>query len=292
MKITYSYNSEKENILQSDFPKLILNKNSYSNYDIPHILKEVFKTDKLISKDFMELEPNEREFLEKQISEIILKNWTQLENSVFFELEKLFYVFINFYSYTKNSLIITYFRSLLKLIYNPNSNIKTYFKNKKSMREFCYLYKINNSIDCLQKIFNIFNSIENFLSEMKEKINKLIVQNKIYEKILNEKIFSFDITIYSFYEIFRDFFDTKKDYDYLKSNLYECFKEKLEKYEKDFEKFNMKDIDKDQNEYLGLDYLKFKNKNVSDDVINIIFNSIPILFFKIQDFKIRFKNLN
>ncbi len=268
MKITYSYNSEKENILQSDFPKLILNKNSYSNYDIPHILKDIFKTDKFnTSNDIFKLESKEREFIEKQIREIILKNWTKLENLVFFELERLFYVFINFYSFSKKYLLITYFRSLVKLIYNPNSHIKTYFQNKKSLKEFCFLYKINNSIDCLKKIFNIFTFIEDFLSEIKEKINIIKNQNDIYRKILNEKIFSFHITIYSFYQIFRDFFDSKKDFDFLKNNLFEFNKEKLENYDKKFEIFNMKDIDNDKNEFLELDFLKYKNKNVSNDVI-------------------------
>jgi len=261
MKITYTYNSEKENILQSDYPKLILNSNTYSNFDIPHILKDIFKIDKPNTNN---LDLKDRETIEKEISANILKKWLDLENKVFFELEKLFYVFINFYSYSKKIWIFSVFKSLINLIYSPKINANAYFKTKRSMREYCRLYNIENSYDCLEKIFSIFESIEKFLEEMREKVSSLIIENQIIASILKDKFFSYDVTVYSLYQIFRDCFTEKKDFEYLKENLNNFFKEKKQKYEKEVELLNFRDLDKEPNKFLSIDYLQ--NKNISEDV--------------------------
>jgi hypothetical protein len=264
MKFTYIFNSESENILLTEYPKLFLKNNTYSNYDIPHILKDITNVDKL---DISILEQKEKEIFNKKILDTILKKWLHLENTIFFELEKLFYVFFCLYSSSKKYFLASYVKNIIKFFYNPNVNIYSIYKNRKTMKEYRSLYNIDSEKGCLLKNLLILESIDLFLAEMRENIKLLKNKSEKFEKILNERIFSFDITIYTLYHVFRDFFQDKEDYIFIKNCLRDCFTGKYEKYKKENEKFNMKDIDNEENDYLGLDYLKSKNKNLSDDVI-------------------------
>lgn len=275
MKFTYIFNSESENILQTEYPKLILNNNTYSNYDIPHILKDITRIDNL---DISNLEQEKKEMINQEILDTLLKKWLQLENTIFFELEKLFYVFFCLHSSSNKFLIVSCIKNLIKLFYTPNIKFYSMYKNNKTMKEYCALNNIKSGKDCLKKIFSIFESINSFLAEMREKIRMLRSKSEKFAEILKERIFSYDITIYSVYMSFREFFIEKDDYLFLKNSLKDVFFMKYEQYQKENEKLNMKDIDDEDNDYVGLDYLKYKNKNISDDVINLFLFNFQIIF--------------
>lgn len=266
--MTYCYNHGKENILQSDYPKLILNNNNYSNEDIPHILKDVFNIDKPI---FENMEKEDMKLLESKLYSDVLKKWTTIQNKIFFELEKLFYVFINFYIPSKKNLLVKAFKGLINLIYSPSSRIKTYFINKKSLNDYMLAYKISNIMDCLSIIFTIFDAIDNFLKEIADKIGELQLINDRIKQFLDQKILSYHLCVYSVYQIFRDFFNNEKDLDFLKTGLKDKYPEKLERYEKDHEHFflhvsNTTTTTTERNYFNNLDFVKYKNCNISEDV--------------------------
>jgi len=259
MKYTYIYNTESENILQTEYPKLILNKNTYCNYDIPLILKDITKIDKV---DISNLGKIDRETFNLEISDTILKKWLQLENTIFFELEKLFYVFFCLYSSSKKFLLVSWIKSLINFVYNPYINFYSIYKNHRTIKDYCTLNHIESAKDCLIQIFRIFEALDSFLAEMRDKIKMFKNGSKKFDEILNKRIFSYDITVYSLYLVFREFFIETDDLMFLNNCLKNIYIIKYENYQKENRK---KDIHFDYEDY---DYINHFNKNISVDVIN------------------------
>lgn len=254
--------------MQTEYPKLILNKNSYNNYDIPLILKEISRIDNI---DIRNLEKKEKESFKHEITDTALKKWLEIENSIFFELEKLLYVFFCLHSRSKKYLIVSGFKNLIKLFYDPNLNLFSWYRNHKAMKDFCSLYDIVSSKDCLKKIINILVSIDSFLAEMRSKIMVVSNQSEKLAEIFKERVFSYDITIYTVFLVFKEFFRDNEDILFLKNTLKNSLFNKYEKYQKENEKLNMRDIDNEDNDFLGLDYMKYRNKELSDDVLINLF---------------------
>jgi len=275
MKFTYIFNPETENMLQTDYPKLIFNKNAYIKYDIPHILKEITSIDKI---DLSNLEKKEKETFNQEVSATILKKWLEIENSIFFELDKFYYAFFYFYSNSKKYFIVSCIKKLIKFVYDPNLNFLSQYKNYRTIKEFCSLYDINSAKDCLKKIFSIFEAIESFLCDMRYKIRILNNKSDVFKQILKDRIFSYDVTVFTLYLVFRDFFREKEDVKFFKKNLEENFNEKKEKYKKKHDILNMKFNDKRQDDYLDTEYMNNMDRKLFENVnikyLMIIFHEL------------------
>lgn len=222
----------------------------------------------------------EKELFNEKISQNILKKWLNIENTIIFELEKLLYLFFCLFTKSKKYFIISFVKNILKFFYNPNYNLYSLYKKRRTMIEFTSLYNINSEKDCLMKILFIFETIDSFLAEMRENIKNIKNKNEKFKKFFHQRIFSFDITVYTLYLILKDFFKDREDRLFLTNCLRTCFVTKYDNYQKENEKLNMRDIDNEDNDYLGLDYLKFKNSNLCDEVtfyfLKIIINNCKL----------------
>lgn len=220
--------------------------------------------------EYLSLE--EKNLLEEKISKI-LKNWRPVENLIFFEIEKLLYVFGFYFSVKKKNFLVKIFENFWNFFFffkkffikeNYDFNALALYSQEKNLK---------NAEDCLNKIFEFFEIIENFLFESFEIMDNL-KQNKKIKKILKEKLFSFHYTLYSLYIIFRDFFSSENDFEFFELILKKKFSNKFEDYKIKSSQFNIdKEISGENNkdQFIKLDYLQYKNKKFSEEVNKFYF---------------------
>ena len=233
---------ENTDIYKVDLPKLIINKKIYTKYNIPCILKQIFKIDEINNEKYPLIEKEKFE-IEKETLENILLDWAEIEFTVFNDLEKFLFTFNNYYYISRTNFLFNFFNQIIYYLYNPWNNIKKIFVKVKNVDNFSSAFNITNHQDCMTNILNIIQKIENFLALKKERIKVHLENNKYFEFSI-KKVFSYDLVIYSIYEIFKDLFNTEKDLKYLNQSLRIAYKDEIESYDnkkKDFENEDNKD---------------------------------------------------
>jgi hypothetical protein len=194
----------------------------------------------------------------------MLKKWNLIESKIFFELDKLLYIFINLYLIHKENFIKNLLRNFFNLFVLFNRKFIAY-KNKKNYIElYCDQNNIKNADNCLYKIFDYFESIENFLFEIFEGFDGLNNIEK-FKDYIKGKLFSFHFTIMAIYNVIKELFIDNYDCKYLFKILKQKYSNKFEEYTKKKNKSEL-DNDNDNDNEIKLDYSNYKNKEFSEEV--------------------------